>query len=357
MTSAKLAAAVLAVACMSAPGVAPAGEPGQAPATGSAPDRAEEAAAVAHHGQLRQAAYALAGEDGTARDFALAALLLAVAQETGADASGPPVHAADPDAGRWITRAAAEAKHDVLANLLLLGVTEGTDATATAIVRREAAARWRAAEPDNLAPLLFMELEPSALLAAAGGTTRFHLHYVEATGWAAQALVAQEAALEGASDGRGDGIVDGAAAGAEERATTLAAGVVAAFALPSLQPLSEACSVEAAAADVAREAACRHVATTMRSASDTRIGAMFGRAIARRLSTAEDAAFLDAEERDSDWRVRQFLVATTGGNAAGLHRYYTDATLATERSLEERVIRDAGLSLVPPEGWEPRQAF
>lgn len=314
-------------------------------------DPVADAATQAHQAWISDAAAKLA-DDGGARQLALAALLLPGA--TGPDQRLPPEHVV-PEAIDWARRASAGAGHDVVANRLLTAFKSGGDA-ATDEIRRRAAERWRAAEPDNLAPLLFAGLPPRELFAAATRTARFDLHHLEVVRWTWQAIAqhppAPGLAAELASHGYRAGHVP---VGADERALMLAIGLAAASWIPA-QPLVDACSREATEADAGRRDACAHVAGVMRQASDTEFGTSVGRALARRLATPDELRALDAEARVGAWWALQFAIASEGEAARGMHAYFADPAVDTEQALAERVIADAGLSLVPPDGWDPRRA-
>lgn len=216
-----------------------------------------------------RAAEALAAQ-GDARGLAIAALLLPPTDSRPVEGVVPddevpsqPV-ATDPRVALWRQQASAAAGGDVLADALLSSIDVGGEADVT--LGRAAAARWRAAEPDNLAPRLAAGDPIEMVLADAGSLRRFDLHYLDTTRAIAAALRAHppteaERALL-APDG----------APVDEIAALAASGMASALTLPSLRPLFEACSPAATDDMPARADACRGVAETMRSSSDSALG-------------------------------------------------------------------------------------
>lgn len=318
-----------------------------------APDPVSEAAMDAHRAWRIDTAVRLS-VNGDARELALAALL---ASSGDVDAEGNVALVAEPEAAAWARRASANAAGDAIANLLL--ASAHADDPASAGIRHAAAARWRTAEPDNLAPLLYLDLEPAELVAAAADSRRFSLHVVETIRWAAGAMAAHPptAEMQAAFDAEWYAAGEGAAPGAREQAMLQAAGIVVAFAIPNLGQLTEACGADAMETDPPRRDACAHVAAVMRHASDTELGAGIGRALSRRLASPDALAGLDAEDRQRRWTTQQMGIALPGHVPSALLALYADPALTTEQALAERAILEAGLPLVPPDDWNPRSAF
>jgi hypothetical protein len=349
MTSRMQIATVVLAACVT--GLVPQRANGQGAAQAAGTQQAREASAAApaeaHQAWLRGTATELA-QAGGARRLALAALLVSIADSELEEAAGRS------EARGWLERASLLAGNDAVANLMLAGGTASNVAGLGPAHRAAAAARWRAAEPDNLAPLLYLELKPTELVAAGAVTSRFDLHYMEAIRWMAGALAEHppSAAVQAALDADASAEWPKTEMTNAERATLMAATMVTAFAIPNLQQLMAACAAEVADADPRHRAACERIAATMRRASDTVLGADMGRALAWGLALPDERRELDAEQRQRAWSTRQFAAATSGEGALNLVPLHADPTIDTEQALTARAIAEAGLPSAPPDGWK-----
>ncbi len=308
---------------------------------------AQDAAAAWHQ---RTAAALAAG--GKARDLALAAILLPLADAP--PAGEPPAGDApsqavrrDPRVGQWRTLASARAGSDVLANVLLV---QG-DTAADAAVRTQALERWRRLEPDNLGPRLHVAGDAGTWLPAAGAYARLDLHYYDQLRWMQAALAAHPpGADEQALFGGGD-------MAPEEAAAVAAAGIMAAVAMPALQPLVAACRDDALDAAPTRRADCRHVARVAAETSDTSIGTSIGIALLE-ATASTPAELADARERRRrhDWRMLEWGRIAGGqpdGGAAQFVRLLRDPAVRSEQDLVERLLAEAGVPLDPPARWQP----
>lgn len=296
------------------------------------------AQAAAHLAYGQRLATTLAQEGG-ARELALAALLVAAAEE---DAGRSPQVEA------WRRAAAAAAGTDVLANQLLVA-SAASDEDAIA---REAARRWQAAEPDNLIPLLHAGLTIDALLAQAGGASRADAGLYPGVRWIASAWrrhppqAAEQAAMTG-----------GQPLDLEEAAAVTAMGLWAATAMPGYAPLVEACDQRMLRALPARRGDCRHVALLLADRSTSIADQAAGLAMLRALaSSAAERDEVDARARRMDWRMLQWgrLARQQPRDGAGqFARLLADASVTSEQQLVDRVLAEGGVAPEPPADWTP----
>jgi len=315
-------------------------------------DPTELAQAAAHEAYTARLAGTLA-KDGDARELALAALLRGLAARPPGDAAAAgsaPSRAAprDPEAEAWLRRAAAKAGDDVIANQLLVVAASAADAD----LRRDAASRWRAADPGNLVPLLHAGLTADALLAQARDATRADARMYEGVRWIMSAYqrhpptAGEQAALAGDAPFHAD-----------EAAAITAMGLWAATAMPGYGTLRDACSGDMLRAVPARAADCRHVANLLADRSGSIADEQAGLAMLGTLaSTPAERAEVDARRRRMDWQMLQWGRAAQQqprDGAAQFARLLADPSIGTEQQLVERVLQEAGVSPEPPMGWTP----
>ena len=313
----------------------------QAPAQDPQAD-AQAVAAQRVWRNYQQRVAVLLAETGQPRDLALAAVL---EELTSVDAEGRI--ADNPTADAWRAAAAAGAGADVIANSMLMMGEEAASA-----VREAAALRWAQAEPDNIAPRLLLEGGAEMALARARDMRRFDLHMYDQVRWIQSALLrhpptaAERAVLLGSDGGT-----------AEERAAISAMGLWAAVAMPTLQPLAEACGGSALRATPARRADCEHIARTLVGYSDTSLGQMFGIGMLERMAgSASGRAEVQALQRRMDWQMLEWgriATAQERDGAAQFVRLLADPSVQTEQDLVERILAEAGVPLDPPAGWQP----
>lgn len=294
------------------------------------------------------------GRSDAARDLAFAALLDDVARQPAepalpsGDAPSRPAEAA-PASGqstRWRQLAAQKAGQDVLANQLLIAASRGSDAN----VRLEAARRWQALEPQNLAPLMFQGLGVDALLAAARSTTHSDLHMYDSVRWMQATLLRHPPSLAEQRALAGDGAFHG-----EEYAALSAMGLWSASVMPPYQALAQACEGNALRASPGRAADCRHVAQALVAQPATALEHSIGLGIQRTLAaTSAERAQADAARRRLDWQMQQWGRVSGQAEregAAQFARLLGDPTIKREQQLVERVLQEAGIVPDPPAGW------
>src|SRR5690606_35785126 len=246
---------------------------------------------------------------------------------------------------QWRRLASARAGGDVLANALLMQ-GDGPD---NADVRAQALQRWRRVEPDNLAVHLYAGGD-AAWLPQAGAYARLDMHYYEQLRWMQAALAAHPPRADERALLGGDVPVD-------EAAALAAVGILAAAAMPGLQPLMEACRDDALDQTPTRRANCRRVGQVAADTADTGLGASVGIALLQ-ATAATPAQQADARERRRrlDWRMIEWGRVTTrqpDQGAAQFVRLLRDRAVRGERDLVERVLAEAGVSPDPPAGWQP----
>lgn len=308
------------------------GDPGDARAVAS------ERVARNYH---RRIAVAMAG-DGQPRDLALAAIL----HDMASDGEGNGDEAL---AGAWRQRAGAAAAGDVLANALLASPVNGSTGAGS---RQEAARRWAQREPDNIAPLLFLDGGVEQALAAAADLRRFDLHMYDQVRWMRSVLLrhpptpSEFAVLAGGDAGT-----------VAEYAAISAMGLWAAAAMPPLQDLVDACSAAGLRVTAARSAGCARLARILAGASDSSFGRMAGVHMLGNLAADAPArAEAQALQRRMDWQMLEWGRISASQPRAGTPQFVRlldDPQVRSEQDLIDRILGEAGVPLDPPAGWQP----
>ncbi|MDH5821814.1 hypothetical protein QFW77_02235 [Luteimonas sp. RD2P54] len=305
----------------------------------------DEAAGAAHRAWVQGLPGRLAA-DGGPRDLALAALLRQVVREP---ADGDPA-GADPQAEAWRETAFARAGTDVVALTLVLA-----GATADEAVRERALDRWRQLEPGNLAPWLAdHDASVDEVLEAARSATRVDSHLYGQLRATVDALGRHPPTPEQAAllVGRAD-----SPSTLEGLAALQGMSLLAAVAVPALQPLLQTCR-EAFAADSAsgHAADCRSAAALMVGA-DTMLLRLVGLGLAETVAgDAEAQRAARAARRRFDWQMVEWgrlSAAAAAGGLDDLARLLDDPAIVDEPALVERLLTEAGIPLQPPAGWEP----
>lgn len=228
------------------------------------------------------------------RERALAAQLFASqkkpARATVEAKTNPAVSTNEASARQLI--ASIDNSHDAVAlSLATQAATALGDQALTIAIAR----RWQAAEPDNMAPLLFLSMPTDEFLKAAQSTTRHESHGYDQIRTLINAFIRvpmtyQESGSEGWK----------AYPTTELRAGVNAFGVWAAYVFPALKPISEACKNETLEATSTRRADCLHMARTLATQSDTLLMAGLGIGILKRAArTGEDKALAITLDRNN----------------------------------------------------------
>lgn len=327
---------VLALAALAAPLQAQ-----QAPARAGQVDVQAVAAERVWRNYQRRVAVELA-ESGQPRELALAAVLQDLANS---DEEGEVPD--DATTAAWRQAAAAAAGADAIANAtLVMGAQAGSP------LYDQAARRWAQAEPDNLAPRLLLEDGAEIALAEAPGLRRFDLHMYEHVRWMQSALqkhppTANERAV----------LFEGEDIPLQEHAAISAMALWAAVAMPSLEPIGEACQGSALRSTPTRAGGCANIARVLVDHSDSSLGRMVGIGMLERMAgNASERAEAQALRRRMDWQMLEWGRIATGqprDGAAQFVRLLADPQVRTEQDLIERVLAEAGVALEPPAGWQP----
>lgn len=267
-------------------------------------------------------------------------------------------------------RAAADANaqpvsaNEALARQLIASVDQSNDAVALSFATQAAmalgdkasmavsAGRWQAVEPDNLAPLLFSSMPIEEVLTAARRTTRHESHGYDQIRTMSDAFIrVPMSRQETGPDGWREYPT------AELRAGVSAFAIWAAYVLPGLKPLSDACKNEALESTPARRADCLHVARTLATQSDTLLMTSLGIGILKRAAnTAEDNALAITLGRNNAWQQQQYfqVLSTQRGSTQEMEatlRLLHSPGVESEAQLREATLRERGIALVPPSDW------
>ena len=312
---------------------------------------AEEADAPVDSSVYWQRVASVLQDSDVVRERALAAQLFAF--------EGKPRRAAEQ--GRQ-----PDSPREALARQLIADVDRSDDAVALAVAAQAGAAladkalvvasmqRWRSLEQDNLAPLLFSSMPVDELLVAARAATRYQSHGYDQVRLMSDAFQRVPISRE----------ETGADAWKEYPSAELRAGVAAfaiwaAQAFPSLRLLTEACRDEALEATPTRRADCLHVARTLANHSDNLLMAGIGIGMLKRAAnTPEDIALADTLARNHAWQQRKYHEVLssqrgTAQEAEGMLRLLRTPGIDSEIQLLEAALREQGISLLPPQDWNP----
>lgn len=308
--------------------------------------------AIVSAGYFRRTAERIAGS-GAARDLAFAAALRRIAALQLAHAGQQDVIDSvpvDAQADAW-WQAAERAGDDVLALTLLLQAAKSGDAAG----RNRASARWRMLEPDNLAALTAADAPAESLLSAAQGTTRYDSQAYPRLRWMIERLAvlpptALEAAAIGPEASAGEGVDP------QHLATLTATGIWLAEWLPAFQPLTQSCRDAALTATPTRHDQCAHVARVLAEHADITLAQSIGVGMLARLArTGAERADAQRRRRQLDWVLYQRgeLESRVVGEAVERFMHaLRDPAIRNEIELAERQLRDAGVPLDPPAGWQ-----
>ena len=312
---------------------------------------AEEADAPVDSSVYWQRVASVLQDSDVVRERALAAQLFAF--------EGKPRRAAEQ--GRQ-----PDSPREALARQLIADVDRSDDAVALAVAAQAGAAladkalvvasmqRWRSLEQDNLAPLLFSSMPVDELLVAARAATRYQSHGYDQVRLMSDAFQRVPISRE----------ETGADAWKEYPSAELRAGVAAfaiwaAQAFPSLRLLTEACRDEALQATPTRRADCLHVARTLANHSDNLLMAGMGIGMLKRAAnTSEDIALANTLARNHAWQQHKYheLLSSQRGTAQeaeGMLRLLRTPGIDSEIQLLEAALREQGISLLPPQDWNP----
>jgi hypothetical protein len=216
------------------------------------------------------------------------------------------------------------------------------------------AARWQAVEPDNLAPRLFSGIPIGSLLASARDTTRYETHGYEQVRSMTSVFKRWPMSREEMGSGypiepRGD----------EERAAVSAFAIWAAYGIPGLQPLTNACRDKALLSTPARRDDCLHVAKVLVEDSSDMVSRSIGISMLERAAgTPDDIALAIRLRRNNEWQRHQYYLVLMQQMDEQQQIRHTLRLLNTpgvdnEIQLMETALREKGIALTPPGDWQP----
>lgn len=290
------------------------------------------------------------------RERALAAQLFAFEGKparTAADAKAPPPVSANQALATQLI-ASVDKSHDAVALSLATQAAMALGDQALTVV---SARRWQAAEPDNLAPLLFSSMPIDEFLTAARRMTGHESHGYDQIRAMSDAFIRVPMShQETGSDGWKQYPT------AELRAGVSAFAIWAAYVFPGLKPLSDACKNEALESRPARRADCLHVARTLATQSDTLLMTRLGIGMLKRgANTAEDNALATTLGRNYAWQQQQYfqVLSAQRGSTQEMEatlRLLHAPGVENEVQLREATLRERGIALVPPSDWMAPEA-
>lgn len=246
--------------------------------------------------------------------------------------------------------AMALAKDDVLVYILLISGNSESGKES----RLEAADRWAALEPDNLAPFLNSRGDTAVLQAPHAEFARMDVHYVQQLRWIAGALLADPpTAAEAKALYRGE--VDTA----EKFASALATSLWAVTLTPFVD-IVHACKGTALDVEPGRRTRCRAIADVMSAKSDTLIGRSIGLAMLANVMTEGEKPFVAERRREHDWQLKQWSLVSAENdnkNRNEFLRLINDTRNSSEIEVMHAMLAEAGIPSDPPAGWKSERTL
>lgn len=283
---------------------------------------------------------------GDGQSLALAAMLrdgamLGAGPQDTVVADAPPKRM-DEKVREWIDEAQRRAPDEATVLVLAVYLERYDEARRQALV-----ARWRALEPQNLAPLFHATLPESALFEAAAATSVYDSHYDDVLRLLIDSLLRASPSALARMGGSQPGMTR------EEQAAALALVFWASSGTPPFQRLSTPCRAEDLSAT--RQQECRRIAGALLHRSDVLIAEAIGAGIfLRGPGTAAEKAETKVYKRDGDWLgtctslayqrdprrlARRFAQLIRGGQHV------------TERAVMRQLAIESGFPPSPPAGW------
>jgi hypothetical protein len=280
------------------------------------------------------------------------ALALAAMLRDGAMLGAGPQGTVGPDAPpkrmdekvrEWIDEAQRRAPDEVTVLVLAVYLERYDEARRQALV-----ARWRALEPQNLAPLFHATLPETALFEAAAATSAYDSHYDDVLRLFIDALLRTSPSALARMAGSQPGLTR------EEQAATLALVFWASSGTPPFQRLSTPCRAEDLSAT--RKQACRRIAEVLLRRSDVLIAEGIGASIfLRGPGTAAEKAEANVYKREGDWLGTCTSLAYQR-DPRGLARRFAQLIRGgqhvTERAVMRQLAIESGFPPSPPAGWQ-----
>lgn len=283
---------------------------------------------------------------GDGQALALAAMLrdgaLLGAGPQGTVGPDAPPKRMDETVREWIDEAQRRAPDEVTVLVLAVYLERYDEARRQTLV-----ARWRALEPQNLAPLFHTALSETALFEAAAATSGYDSHYDDVLRLFIDTLLrASPSALA-----RMSGAQPGWAR--EEQAAALALVFWASSGTPPFQRLSTPCRGEDLPAT--RQQECRRIAEVLLRRSDVLIAEGIGAGIyLRGPGTATEKAEANVYKREGDWLGACMSLAYQRDPRGMVRRYaqlIRGGQHVTERAVMRQLAIESGFPPTPPAGW------
>lgn len=217
-----------------------------------------------------------------------------------------------------------------------------------------AARRWHALEPDNLAPLLWLEAPVAETLASARHARRYDSH-----AYAQIRFMIQAFERTPMNAGEVAALQDGHLYGDEARAAVTAFAIWAAYGIPAFQDLASTCRGDALQAATTRAGDCRHMGQVMATTADVGIAQSIGIGmLARAASSPAETAEAVGLRRTYDWQLQQRYGdqlddRQLSEDLATMLRLLRDPGIRTEMQMSQAMLRERGVALTPPTDWQP----
>lgn len=288
---------------------------------------------------------------GDAQALVLAALIrtsaLPSAEDETSDTPATPATPMDATVREWLDDARRQAPDDVVALIVALDLERFDEARRQALI-----ARWRVLEPDNLAPIMLSELPEAERFDAAAATRVYDSHYDDFLWTMYDTLSRTVPAAQLRDQARQAGMT------LPEFLASSALAYRAAAVSPGYQQIISPC--ERAPLAAPRPAQCRSVAGVLLDQSDDRISEMVGARILAHIAPVEAGRRAAAERlRAANWLTQQHMnvyLRDPSGFGERIARILDSRQAFSEQSMMRRIVVEAGLSPVPPAGWQPGQA-
>lgn len=321
------------------------------PAQAEAPDNIADGDLQAERGRRETLALAAAvAEGGDAQALAVAALLrtagLPPAEDVKADASAMAKPGMDDTVRDWLDTAERQAPDDVVRLVVAIYLERFDEGRRQALI-----ARWRALEPDNLVPILFLRLPDSALFDAAMTANVYDSHYDDFLRAVFTSLMRPSIQSRVRLRAAQEGVLP------EEYVAALANNAWFSTSMPSLDPISSPCRKQPL--DEVRRAPCRRLAEILVGRSDTLLSELIGVAIMKRhANTSAELREIEERHRTLRWITRCSSESYERDPRTHMKRYAQILKAAgafTEQSMLRQFALEAGYPPVPPPGWQPGQ--
>jgi hypothetical protein len=316
-----------------APSAAGARANAQVPVKGPHPDMLTLADEVAALGDAQALALAAMLRDGA---------MMGAGPESTVGPKTPPTRM-DGKVREWIDEAQRRAPDEVTVLVLAVYLERYDEARRQALV-----ARWRALEPQNLAPVFHATLSEAALFETAATTSVYDSHYDDVLRLIIDTLSRASSPALARMGVAQPGMTR------EEQAAAMALVFWATSGIPAFQRLSTPCRAEALSA--MRQQECRRIAGVLLHRSDVLIAEGIGAGIfLRGPGTAAEKAEANVYKREGDWLGTCTNLAYQR-DPRGLARRFAQLIRGgqhvTERAVMRQLAIESGFPPSPPAGWQ-----